>query len=100
MKVGCGGVASRDTKVDVLFSTSSIVLSTRIAVLSATSCSNMRDSPVLRFWIADPESGITNIHGQALLALWDVLKAEGIEIPYPHREVIVRERPSDHARDA
>lgn len=52
---------------------------------------------VLRFWIADPESGITNIRGQALLALWDVLKAQGVEIPYPHREIIVRERPRDQA---
>lgn len=46
---------------------------------------------VLRFWIADPENGITNVRGQALLALWDALKAEDIKIPYPHRELIVRE---------
>jgi small-conductance mechanosensitive channel len=45
---------------------------------------------VLRFWIADPENGIANVRGQALLVLWDVLKAEGIKIPYPHREIIVQ----------
>ncbi len=42
---------------------------------------------VLRFWIADPEEGLTNIRGAAYLALWDALKASGISIPYPHREV-------------
>ncbi|MCR4267701.1 mechanosensitive ion channel family protein [Nitratireductor sp. ZSWI3] len=45
---------------------------------------------VLRFWIRDPQQGLTNVRGKVLLALWDTLKANGIEIPYPHREVILK----------
>ncbi|GAB4177345.1 MAG: mechanosensitive ion channel [Wenzhouxiangellaceae bacterium] len=45
---------------------------------------------VLRFWIDDPQNGLTNVRGQVLLALWDIFKEHGIEIPFPHREVIMR----------
>ncbi len=44
----------------------------------------------LRFWIEDPEQGLTNVKGLAMLAVWDTLKQNGIGIPYPHREVIIR----------
>ena len=37
---------------------------------------------ILRFWIADPQAGVTNVRGAALLACWDAFKAAGIEIPY------------------
>jgi small-conductance mechanosensitive channel len=46
---------------------------------------------VLRFWIHDPQQGLTNVRGKVLLALWDTFNKNGIGIPYPHREVIVRE---------
>ncbi|MEZ5811492.1 MAG: mechanosensitive ion channel [Rhizobiaceae bacterium] len=45
---------------------------------------------VLRFWIRDPQQGLTNIRGKVLLALWDAFKEHDIEIPYPHREVIMK----------
>jgi small-conductance mechanosensitive channel len=44
----------------------------------------------LRFWITDPQQGLTNIRGKVLLALWDAFKENGINIPYPHRELIVK----------
>ena len=44
----------------------------------------------LRFWIDDPQSGLTNIRGMVLIALWDKFKENGIEIPYPHRELIMK----------
>jgi small-conductance mechanosensitive channel len=44
----------------------------------------------LRFWIADPQNGLTNIRGQVLIALWDAFKEADIKIPFPHREVIMR----------
>ena len=28
-----------------------------------------------------------NVRGQVLLALWDVFKREGVEIPFPQRDV-------------
>lgn len=45
---------------------------------------------VLRFFIADPVNGLTNIRGDVFLALWDAFKEHGIGIPYPHREVLLR----------
>ena len=44
----------------------------------------------LRFWIDDPQRGLTNIRGKVLLALWDTFKENGIGIPFPHREVIFK----------
>ena len=46
---------------------------------------------VLRFWIRDPQQGLTNVRGRVLLALWDTFKENGIHIPYPHREIIVKD---------
>jgi small-conductance mechanosensitive channel len=45
---------------------------------------------VLRFWIEDPQDGVTNVRGNVFLALWDAFKEAGITIPYPHREVIIK----------
>lgn len=45
---------------------------------------------VLRFWIHDPQQGLTNVRGKVLLALWDTFKENGVNIPFPHREVIFR----------
>lgn len=46
---------------------------------------------VARFWIRDPEMGLTNIRGQVFLALWDVFQEHDIEIPFPHRDIKLRE---------
>ena len=43
----------------------------------------------LRFWISDPTNGITNIRGDVFLALWDTFKEHDIEIPYPHRHLLL-----------
>lgn len=50
---------------------------------------------VLRFWIHDPQQGLTNVRGRVLLALWDTFRENGIDIPYPHREIIMK--PDGHA---
>ncbi|MCD6294100.1 MAG: mechanosensitive ion channel [Deltaproteobacteria bacterium] len=41
----------------------------------------------LRFWIQDPQNGVANITSQVMLSIWDTLKAHGIEIPYPQRDI-------------
>lgn len=46
---------------------------------------------VLRFWIEDPQNGLTNIRGKVLLALWDTFKENHIEIPFPHREIVIKD---------
>ena len=45
---------------------------------------------LLRFWIEDPQQGLTNIRGKVMMALWDAFKEDGISIPFPHREVIMK----------
>lgn len=45
----------------------------------------------LRFWIRDAEKGVSNVQGDVMLALWDVFKENGVQIPYPHREVYLHE---------
>jgi small-conductance mechanosensitive channel len=45
---------------------------------------------LLRFWIEDPQQGLTNIRGKVMMALWDAFKENDIKIPCPHREVIMK----------
>lgn len=45
---------------------------------------------ILRFWISDPRQGLTNIRGTVMLALWDTFEEHDIHIPYPHREIIMK----------
>ena len=50
----------------------------------------------LRFWIKDPTGGLTNIRGNVYLALWDGLKDNNIDIPFPRRDItIVNEKSAD-----
>ena len=44
---------------------------------------------VLRYWIKDAEKGVMNTKGDVMLALWDALKENDVQIPYPHREVFM-----------
>jgi small-conductance mechanosensitive channel len=46
---------------------------------------------LLRFWIDDPTNGVTNIKGAVLLGLWDAFNEKQIEIPFPQREVRIRD---------
>ncbi|QPH53626.1 mechanosensitive ion channel family protein [Pontivivens ytuae] len=80
----------------------------KIAVEAANSVSRVQAEPkavchivgfgdssidfILRFWIDDPSGGLTNIRGNVYLALWDALKANEVEIPFPRRDITVVER--------
>ena len=50
----------------------------------------------LRYWIDDPENGLTNIRGDIMLELWRLFWDNGIKIPYPYRSVIVENAASPH----
>lgn len=41
----------------------------------------------LGFWIADPQEGTLSVRSAINLQVWRAFKAEGIEIPFPQREV-------------
>ena len=45
---------------------------------------------LLRFWIDDPDQGVTNVKGLVLLNLWELFRDNDVEIPYPHRQVLFR----------
>ncbi|HUS98045.1 MAG TPA: mechanosensitive ion channel domain-containing protein [Hyphomicrobiaceae bacterium] len=41
----------------------------------------------MRIWIRDPKNGVSNIKSAVLLRVWDKFHENGIEIPYPQRDV-------------
>jgi small-conductance mechanosensitive channel len=44
----------------------------------------------LRFWIGDPRNGVANITSEVLFRVWDTLKENNIEIPFPQRDLHLR----------
>lgn len=44
----------------------------------------------LRFWIRDPVNGTANVRSQVMLNLWDLYQANGIKLPYPQRDITLR----------
>ncbi|NGP54386.1 mechanosensitive ion channel domain-containing protein [Thioalkalivibrio sp. XN8] len=51
---------------------------------------NFGDSAVeleLRIWIADPMNGVNNVRSETLRRIWRAFHEEGIEIPYPQRDL-------------
>jgi small-conductance mechanosensitive channel len=41
----------------------------------------------LRIWLHDPRSGLSNIKNDILLRVWDLFNENGIEFPFPQREL-------------
>jgi small-conductance mechanosensitive channel len=51
----------------------------------------------VRVWIADPEGGVGSIKSQILNRIWELFEENGIRIPYPQREIRIREWPGPPA---
>lgn len=47
----------------------------------------------LRFWIEDPENGVSNVTSEVLLKIWDAFHEHGIQIPFPQRDIHVKSLP-------
>lgn len=47
----------------------------------------------IRAWISDPEGGMGNIRGDVLMRVWLLFKEHGIEIPFPQRDIYIKEMP-------
>ena len=46
---------------------------------------------VMQCWINDPEVGIGNVRSDVLKRLWWLFKDNGIELPFPQRDINLRE---------
>jgi len=44
----------------------------------------------IRFWILDPEEGMSNIRSDVYKRVWKLFKENGIEIPFPQRDLNLR----------
>lgn len=47
----------------------------------------------LRAWILDPTDGLGNIRSAFYIRIWDLFKENGIEFPYPQRDLHIKELP-------
>ncbi len=43
-----------------------------------------------RIWINDPRNGVSNVKSEVLLKVWDKFHENGIEIPFPQRDLHVK----------
>lgn len=45
------------------------------------------------YWIRDPQNGLANVRSDVLLNIWDTLQENGIEIPFPQRDLHIKSWP-------
>ena len=45
----------------------------------------------LRVWISDPQGGVMNVTSDIYLRLWDLFHEHGVEIPFPQRDLHIKE---------
>jgi len=44
----------------------------------------------LRYWLTDPENGVSNVRDKVLRKVWKRFHEHGIQIPYPQRDLHIR----------
>ncbi len=44
----------------------------------------------LRVWITDPQRGVANITSEVLLRIWDLFTKNGIDFPFPQRDLHIK----------
>jgi small-conductance mechanosensitive channel len=49
----------------------------------------------VRFWISDAQNGVHNVKSEVLYEVWRLFRQEGIQIPYPKRDLYVRSNGTD-----
>ena len=86
-----------------------VKLAQSLMVEAATASSRVLDTPApavwmtafgessidheIRVWIRDPEAGIGSVRSDILNRLWQLFKENRIQIPYPQRDIRVKEWP-------
>lgn len=43
----------------------------------------------VRFWINDPENGVSNVSSAVMLNIWDKFREAGIDIPLRHEDILI-----------
>jgi small-conductance mechanosensitive channel len=46
-------------------------------------------------WISDPEQGVGSVRSEILNRVWELFKANGIDIPFPQRDLRIKEWPKE-----
>ena len=45
----------------------------------------------IRFWITDPEEGVSGVRSEVLKRVWHLFKQHGIELPFPQLDIYLRD---------
>ena len=53
----------------------------------------------LRFWISDPEEGLTNVRSDVLMGIWNGLKQANIEVPFPQQDLHIKQWPDNGTKE-
>ncbi len=96
-------VVRQHAEFGVSYSTSNLNLIQELAVKVATEVERVVHTPQpicnlvafgdssvnfdLCYWIADPQNGLANVKSEVLMKVWDMLKENNIEIPFPQRDL-------------
>ena len=51
-------------------------------------------------WISDPEGGVGNVQSEVLNRLWVLFKENGVEVPFPQRDIRIKEWPAEAGHPA
>ena len=86
-----------------------VALAQKLMIEAATAAKRVLDSPKpvvwmtafgessieheIRIWIVDPEAGLGSVRSDILNRLWQLFRENGIEVPYPQRDVRVKSLP-------
>jgi small-conductance mechanosensitive channel len=98
LKIGVGVSYSSDVRKAMDLMVKAAVNIDRVLKRPGPVCQlkNFGDNSVdleLRIWIGDPEKGISNVSSAVRLAIWDSFAENGIEIPFPQRDVYIKSQP-------
>jgi small-conductance mechanosensitive channel len=87
--------------------TSDLELAQELMLKAAKACPRVLDNPapsvwmkgfgdnsvdfIIHCWITDPEMGVGNVRSDVLKALWNLFKQNSIELPFPQRDINLRD---------
>jgi small-conductance mechanosensitive channel len=111
--------SSRDVRVHIKVGVAydcDLPLAQKLMVEAASGAERVLDSPAPRVWltafgdnaveheilawIGDPEGGVGSVRSEVLNRLWNLFRENGIAIPYPQRDIHVKDWPAPPNTDS